>query len=1019
MAENDQTQWKKSSVSQDGASSLPCDAFERPQIEVQCQFQHIDRRLEEFQRQQSQLQEQLIQHLQNRETAYKQEIATHRKTCDDLSDRLTESALRLAELQNQLGIQKNESYALRTKLERWESIEGSRGFRYLKKFYSIRLKLIPRGSRREGLIKFGYKGTRRVLRSARARLYELRYKLLSRSPFAGSTDGANGRPTRRYLKTPALVEILEPAEVRGLVSVVLPVYNHAHMLKGAIESVLAQTYRNFELIVVNDGSTDGIEKVLAEYADHPQIRVLHQSNQKLPKALSNGFQFARGEFWTWTSADNLMLPEQLAKMVEYLQSHPETTMVYADYIAIDEHGGPLKDPTFRKHNRYRPGDPEIHLPHSTDLLCVVLDNFIGPCFLYRACAGRLLGEYDPSLGIEDYDYWMRMNMSFNINHLGSDRPLYKYRVHDDSLSGHARELGIYAKAEKLIVYQRERAAFFDKPWTIYADEATINWLQDADTAPHQVLPWNGESVEYDRDEKKMILVHAKSLPKVAASKPSAEIAVGAWFEEDAFAPYRYRQEIRRLKAVCFSREDTTLERLALMTERYFRMGSAASLLAQLVCFANNRGFMTATRTADELARSIPRPLVSSSRRTRVLLQAEQFTQGGLEQVVTDLAASLDRSRFDPLLLVLGEQGRAVEQVRERGIRILTLPQENREAAYRKMLLDERIDLVNAHFSIYGGYLAWQNSIPFVQTIHTSYVWLPPEAQEQYRANDQFTSAYLCVSQSVAQYSDLKLGLPPGKMIVIPNGIDLTRLEMEKDSSRPEKLRQELGISPTDFVFLNVAAIYAVKNQREMIHAFARIFPSCPEAKLVLLGRIIDEEYHAELERTIGQLGLTESVIFAGHHNDVAPFYRAANAFLLPSFVEGWSLSLTEAVSANLPVIATDVGGAADLLAQVGGKIIPPPYGSIANLTREAFDRHAETANPQFIEKLAEAMQSVYNERPRPLITEEARKKLSSQYTYKLYEQVFSWMAQGGHPDIARSWLTIPSTELKAAIKRAA
>jgi glycosyltransferase involved in cell wall biosynthesis len=977
--------------------------------------------LEEFQRLQLNLQEQMLHHFQEREAAHKNEIAVHEKTCDDLSDRLTGCALRLAELQNQLGIQKNENYALHVKLDHWQSVERSRGFRLLKTLYLLRSKLIPPGSYLERLVKLGCKVPRRLLRYVKAGVRKLRGRLFpGSSTAAGPVElTANERQAQRFAKTLALVEILEPAEVRGLVSVVLPVYNHAHLLKAAIDSVLAQTYRNFELIVVNDGSTDGIEKVLAEYAAHPQIRILHQSNQKLPKALSNGFQFARGEFWTWTSADNLMLPEQLDRLAAYLQAHGETTMVYADYLAIDERGAPLKDPNFRRHNRYRSDDPAIHLPYTTDLLCVVLDNFIGPCFLYRACAGRLLGEYDPSLGIEDYDYWMRMNMSFNINHLDADEPLYKYRVHDDSLSGHATELGIYGRAEKLLAYQRRRAVFFDKPWTIYADEATIELLKDALTAPHRVLPWSGQAVEHDRDEKKMILVHAKSLPAAAASKSAAEIAVGAWFEGDAFAPYRYRQEIRRLRAVCFSREDTALERLALETDRYFRMGSAASLLAQLVCFANNRSFMTATRTAAELARSVPRPVLPIQRRMRVLLQAEQFTQGGLEQVVGDLAASLDRSRFDPLLLVLGEQGPAVEQVRERGIRILTLPKEDREAAYRKMLIDERIDLVNAHFSIYGGYIAWETGIPFLQTIHTSYVWLPPEQQEQYRNNDPFTTAYLCVSQSVAQYSDLKIGLPAGKMIVIPNGIDAARMEAANDSLPPEKLRRDLGFGPQDFVFLNVASIYAVKGQREMIQALARIRPSCPNAKLVFLGKPINEEYYAEIKRTIAELNLEKSVILAGHHDRVAAFYRAADAFVLPSFVEGWSLSLTEAVYADLPVIATDVGGAADLLAEVGGKIIPPPYGSIANLTREAFDRHAETCDRQFVENLAEAMQAVYRERPRPKLTEDAREKLSSKHTYEIYEQVFSWLAQGGHPDMARSWLAISGADRKSIAKRAA
>src|SRR5262249_57420234 len=119
--------------------------------------------------------------------------------------------------------------------------------------------------------------------------------------------------------------------VPGLVSVVLPVYNQADMLGDSIESVLGQTYQSLELIVIDDGSTDGVEEALRRYAGHPRVRVLRQANQKLPRALSNGFSFARGEFWTWTSADNLMHPEQLARLVAFLGAHPGTAMVYAHF----------------------------------------------------------------------------------------------------------------------------------------------------------------------------------------------------------------------------------------------------------------------------------------------------------------------------------------------------------------------------------------------------------------------------------------------------------------------------------------------------------------------------------------------------------------------------------------------------------------------------------------------------------------------------------------------------------------
>ena len=121
-------------------------------------------------------------------------------------------------------------------------------------------------------------------------------------------------------------------------------------------------------------------------------------------------------------------------------------MVYADYRAIDDRGEPLDDPTFRPQDRRHPRSPEIHLPRDPRLINIEQDNFIGPCFLYRAVVGRAIGEYDPNLGLEDYDYWMRVNHAFVIAHLGTSDILYSYRVHDRSLSGRAAELKIAERA---------------------------------------------------------------------------------------------------------------------------------------------------------------------------------------------------------------------------------------------------------------------------------------------------------------------------------------------------------------------------------------------------------------------------------------------------------------------------------------------------------------------------------------------------------------------------------------------
>ena len=248
-------------------------------------------------------------------------------------------------------------------------------------------------------------------------------------------------------------------EQPGLVSVILPVFNQADLLTESIESVLQQTYQDFELIVLDDGSTDDTDAVFARYQTHPKVRLLRQPNLTLPRALTNAFRFARGEFRTWTSADNLMEPLHLERLVAFLRDQPTTAMVYADYIVIGPDGEPLRGSDFRQQNRSSPDSPIIRLPRSTETLNLLQDNFLGACFLYRGWVGRCIGRYSKSLGVEDYDYWMRVNAAFDIAHLGTDETLYRYRWHDNSLNARAKELSLFERGEQLLAHERRRASW--------------------------------------------------------------------------------------------------------------------------------------------------------------------------------------------------------------------------------------------------------------------------------------------------------------------------------------------------------------------------------------------------------------------------------------------------------------------------------------------------------------------------------------------------------------------------------
>ena len=210
-----------------------------------------------------------------------------------------------------------------------------------------------------------------------------------------------------------------------LISIVLPVYNGERYLRESIESVLGQTVEDWELIVVDDCSTDDSLAIAQAYAaKDARIRVLHnEKNSKLPHSLNVGFREARGEYLTWTSDDNRYLPQALEKMRAYLAACPDVPIVSARAYAIDADGTRFQGAPF----------PDGLIPPSDGerLFCA---NSMGACFLYRRAVAETVGEYDTSLfGCEDYDYWLRiLEQTPRLGTLPD--VLYEYRWHAQSLT---------------------------------------------------------------------------------------------------------------------------------------------------------------------------------------------------------------------------------------------------------------------------------------------------------------------------------------------------------------------------------------------------------------------------------------------------------------------------------------------------------------------------------------------------------------------------------------------------------
>ncbi len=964
------------------------------------------------------------------------------------------------------------------------------------------------------------------------------------------------------------------------VTVVLPVYNQSYLLEEALGSILSQTYPNIELIVVNDGSTDRVNDILPRYGFHEKVTVLNQQNQGLPRALTNGFRQATGAFLSWTSADNILLPNQIETLVDFLLRHPEVDMAYSDVEIIDEAGAPVLHSDYRKHNQNPPGSNRLRLPDEVETLGLIPDNFINASFLYRSTVGKVIGEYDPCLlGTEDYDYWLRINSLFSIEHIDSDEVLYRYRVHKDSLSDRFGESDIFENAGRLISYNKERERYYGAKFDVVLvgdtgrieEERYLRLADEFRNMGHNVIRCvlnpgragtktrregmirlfvGNEQPETIREKIVGVRQHPKALLIFAgyadqrlmealkgedtfsfldvrtaeeAANPSLELVDGVSTKSRAllnalnerhktnsyligdgvrggkifkkardnfYRPYEYPlnnglialyygplkramfdgdlfreivdrkknwifvligkqgsvendlvAELKGLRNVYYvgrkpgdesgnlyqnlshvaavwaplkrsvladgSHEDTVEEliEIAGLAGRPLIIGDAvdvsdipfvfpfhdAAALSHLLdlcpqlgidrnvsdrwlgkndwaeaakwfpAIANNRLFYRKTREPIKKERKIPSVAPEVYRpdegKINVLVQVRSLDKGGLEEVVLNLLRHFDYRRVNVLVLCEERGGDVADRCRRMGIMVKTF---RGEEEYRNILEKYSIDVVNYHYASFGMNIAHEMGIPVIPVIHNTYVWFDRDEIDRFKACDPYVSHYVCVSENVGRYLTQRFGIGREKVRVIPNGLDVDKLG-EMETTERKAVRTKLGIEDDDYVFLNVATFDGRKGHNALVGAMRKIGEGYSKLKVVCVGNIAAPAYYAQLEENIRSYGLEGRVILHDYVEDVSSFYRCADAFLLPSLIEGWSISVMEAMYFNLPLILTDVGGNAEIVRDTGnGIVLPTSYGNLFKLDRDDFGKYCGEEAPANTEAIAEAMRDFYD-----------------------------------------------------------
>lgn len=214
-----------------------------------------------------------------------------------------------------------------------------------------------------------------------------------------------------------------PNRAAPLVSVVIPTYNCARFLADAVDSVFRQSYTTLECIVVDDGSTDDTNDVLAKLtAKYPLLKTIQRANGGPSAARNTGLRLCSGEFVSFVDADDVLLPDKIALQVNFLNSHPDVGLVHSDYLIVSENLQPLA--VF---------DAEMP-PEMDPIDALSYRNWFNPLVaLIRRTAIDKVGEFDEEFDrAEDWDYWIRCAKITRVSYMAG--PVALYRRHGGQIS---------------------------------------------------------------------------------------------------------------------------------------------------------------------------------------------------------------------------------------------------------------------------------------------------------------------------------------------------------------------------------------------------------------------------------------------------------------------------------------------------------------------------------------------------------------------------------------------------------
>lgn len=213
-----------------------------------------------------------------------------------------------------------------------------------------------------------------------------------------------------------------------LVSVVVPCYNHQGYVQECIQSIIDQDYKNIELLVIDDGSTDESAKVVKEMHDvcrerFVRFEFISRENRGLCNTLNQGLGWCFGKYFSAIASDDIWKPFKIRKQVEYLQVHPDVVAVFGGVVLIDKNGNVLR---------------KIEKPGSFKFRDIFLNKHFlpAPTALVRRLELQAVG-YDPTIRIEDWNVWLKLSKLNDSRLVALKETVALYRQHQGNMSSDA------------------------------------------------------------------------------------------------------------------------------------------------------------------------------------------------------------------------------------------------------------------------------------------------------------------------------------------------------------------------------------------------------------------------------------------------------------------------------------------------------------------------------------------------------------------------------------------------------